>query len=147
MLVYLSLLIHKCFVQRPASARRPCKAALGQHMKVQVLNALAAVRADIGHNAVAALVDAQLFAQLRNDRVDVAQQRGVILGQGCGRRNVLLRDDEKMHGSLRVDVVERQQLSSSNSLFEGISPAAILQNRQSSIRNPSFAVDFMAKNY
>ena len=64
MLVYLSLLIHKCFVQRPASAE-PCKAALGQHMKVQVLNALAAVRADIGHNAVAALVDAQLFAQLR----------------------------------------------------------------------------------
>ena len=50
-------------------------------MKVQVLNALATVRADIGHNAVAALVDAQLFAQLRNDRVDVAQQRGVILGQ------------------------------------------------------------------
>ena len=93
-------------------------------MKVQVLNALAAVRADIGHNAVAALVDAQLFAQLRNDRVDVAQQRGVILGQGCG-----------------------SSLSSSNSLFEGISPAAILQNRQSSIRNPSFAVDFMAKNY
>ena len=79
-------------------------------MKVQVLNALAAVRADIGHNAVAALVDSQLFAQLRNDRVDVAQQRGVILGQGCGRRNVLLRDDEKMHGGLRVDVVERQQL-------------------------------------
>ena len=79
-------------------------------MKVQVLNALAAVRADIGHNAVAALVDTQLFAQLRNDRVDVAQQRGVILGQGCGRRNVLLRDDEKMHGGLRVDVVERQQL-------------------------------------
>ena len=44
-------------------------------MKVQVPNALAAVRADIGHNAVAALVDAQLFAQLRNNRVDVAQQR------------------------------------------------------------------------
>ena len=49
-------------------------------MKVQVLNALATVRADIGHNAVAALDDAQLFAQLRNDRVDVAQQRGDILG-------------------------------------------------------------------
>ena len=36
----------------------------------------------IRDSAVAALIDAQLFAQLRNNGVDVAQQRGVILGQG-----------------------------------------------------------------
>ena len=60
MLVYLSLLIHKCLCNARHQPE-PRKAALGQHMKVQVLNALAAVRADIGHNAVAALVDAQLL--------------------------------------------------------------------------------------
>lgn len=64
MLVYLSLLIHKCFVQRPASARRPCKAALCQHMEVQVLHALAAIGANVGHNAVAAFVHAKLLAQV-----------------------------------------------------------------------------------
>ena len=61
-------------------------------MEVQMLHALAAVGTHVGDNAVAALIDAQLFAQLRNNGVDVAQQRGVILGQGCGRRDVLLGD-------------------------------------------------------
>ncbi len=43
-----------------------------------MLHALAAVGAHVGDNAVAAFIDAQLFAQLRNNGVDVAQQRGVI---------------------------------------------------------------------
>ena len=95
---------------RLASARRPCQAAACQHMEVQMLDALAAVGAHVGDNAVTVLGHAQLAAQVRNNGIDVAQQGGVALGQGGSRVNVLLGDDQEVGRGLGVNVVESQQL-------------------------------------
>ena len=105
----LPLLTFTNALQPSPSARRPSEAALGQHMKVQVLHALAAVLTHIGDNAVAALIHTQLAAKLRNHGIDMAQQGGIILRQRRSRRNVALRDNKEMHRGLRVDVVEGQQ--------------------------------------
>mgnify|MGYP000512006745 CR=1 FL=1 len=59
---------------QPSPSAGASEAALGQHMKVQVLHALAAVLTHIGDNAVAALIHTQLAAKLRNHGIDMAQQ-------------------------------------------------------------------------
>ena len=82
------------------SARRPCEAAPCQHVKMQVLDTLAAVLPHIGDNAVALFIYAQLTALVGNHSVDVPQQCGIFFGQCCGRSNVLLWNDQKVYRRL-----------------------------------------------
>ena len=82
----LPLLTFTNALQPSPSARRPSEAALGQHMKVQVLHALAAVFPHIGDHPVS-LFTAQLVAQPRDGGKHMGQQRSVLF-KGSIRDNM-----------------------------------------------------------
>ena len=78
-------------------------------MEVQMLYALARVRAHIGDHTIAGFGHAQFLAQTGNHRVNVTQQRCVLLRQVRRGADMLFGNDQKMHRGLRIDVVEGQQ--------------------------------------
>ena len=61
------------------STRRPCQAALGQHMKMQMRHALSAVPATVRHNAVSVscLLYTSEAAGLRNGFCKVARMQEI----------------------------------------------------------------------
>ena len=71
---------------------------------MQMEHALTRLFSDVGDHAEA--VHAALLGNLRNDLKAVRYNRAVGRINGGNRLDVLLRDHEKMRGSLRVNVVE-----------------------------------------
>ena len=71
---------------------------------MQMEHALTRLFSDVGDHAEA--VHAALLCNLRNDLKAVRYNRAVGRINGGHRLDVLLRDHEKMRGSLRVNVIE-----------------------------------------
>ena len=78
-------------------------------MEVQVFHGLARVLAHVGDDTVA-IVEALLLGELGDDGKHMAQQRAIGLRQCSSRRDVLFRDDQKMHFRLRGDVIKGNHL-------------------------------------
>ena len=74
-------------------------------MHVQVSNFLAAVAPSVDHDAEAVL-GSLLAGKTRRKRKHFTQKRGVARIGMRERCKVLLRDDEKVNGRLRVDVLK-----------------------------------------
>ena len=70
---------------------------------------MAAIGANVSHNAVATFVHAKLLAQVGDGSVNMAQQCSVRFGKLCRRFNMLLGDHQKMHRCLRVNIIKCQQ--------------------------------------
>jgi hypothetical protein len=83
------------------SARRPLHASAAQHMQMEMLDALSALRTDIRHEAEASFVNVELFGELVCDFDHMKPQLTVILFELCDRTNMLLGDDENMRRRLR----------------------------------------------
>lgn len=90
-------------------ARRPVHRASAQHMDVQVIDRLAAIRACIDDGSVAI---AKAFAPryICGNGQHVAQQRRVVVRSVRQRLQVLARNDEKVRRCLRRDVAKRNHL-------------------------------------
>ena len=65
---------------------------------------LSCLFSDIGDHAVA--VKPELLCQLGNDREHVADNRFIFGGNRRDRRNMSLRDYQKMRGCLRINVIK-----------------------------------------
>ena len=76
---------------------------------MDVVDGLSGELADIRHHAVS-ICEALLLRDLRDDRVDVADDGGVFLRRLGGRGEMLLRHDEEVCRRERRNVEERQTL-------------------------------------
>ena len=74
---------------------------------MQVRHALLPILAAVDDNAITGLVHLQLFDELADHAVCVADDGFVLLCQLVDADDVFLRHHEHMHGRLRLDVVER----------------------------------------
>ena len=70
------------------------------------MHGLAGIVATVGDDAVAA-GQSLLRGELRNDLKALGDHSGVFRRDGRDRVDVLLRDHEKVHRHLRIDVAER----------------------------------------
>ena len=78
---------------------------------MQMLHALPAFLACVGHDAEALLGNAQLPGKLRYHLYQyMARQLAVLSGQLQEAANVLFRDDQHMLGSLRLQITESNYL-------------------------------------
>jgi hypothetical protein len=77
-------------------------------MHVQVKDGLACACACIDDGAIAALGKSLLVSDARRHTQEMAEQRFVPLRSFVERFHVVARDDEHMHGRLRVDVTKSQ---------------------------------------
>ena len=89
------------------STRRPCQAALCQHMKMQMRHALSAVPATVRHNAVS-VSKLQVFGQPGNHLKDMRYHSAVLRRNAARRSDVCFGDHEKMHRCLRIDIMKRK---------------------------------------
>ena len=90
------------------STGRPFEAATGQKMDVKMRHGLAGIAAMIDDEAEAFIpsLDAELFGDTAR-REQQGPERGLIFRHGLAdTRDELLRHDEDVGGSLRIDVVE-----------------------------------------
>ena len=76
---------------------------------MQVVDGLSAVFAAVHHHAIA-IAQIELFCQIADDAPHVSDRRPVFVFDGIDRSNLLPRDHEDMHRSLRTDVMKRQAM-------------------------------------
>lgn len=104
------------------SARRPMQLALPQDMHMYVVNRLASEVVAI-HDDTKAFLAALLFGEALGREKDMARERFVVLfAQIVKGRDVLLRNNKKMHRRLRNDVVEGDDLFVFINLLRGNFP-------------------------
>lgn len=77
---------------------------------MKVRNTLSAIRPGVGHQPKAAVGDALLRSQTRRRDPDAMHQPGVGLGDLAQGRQVMPRDDQEMDGSLRVDILNGNEV-------------------------------------
>ena len=73
---------------------------------MQMLNGLAAVLAAVVDDSVA-VVQAELGSHLGNRAEDMRDNITIVLGDFIGTADMLLGNEQHMHGSLRVQIVKR----------------------------------------
>src|SRR5581483_9577937 len=88
----------------------PLLAAAGEEVEVQVRNHLAALGTAVEGEAVAALPEPGGLADPLRRQDQPADQRGVLGLEGHHRLQVALRDHQEVHGGLRVEIVEGEDL-------------------------------------
>ena len=81
----------------------------GEHVEMDVVHGLSGELADVRDHAVA-ICEALLLRKLRDDGVDVANQRLIFFRHLRSRGKMLLRNYEKMLGCQRRDVQKREAL-------------------------------------
>ena len=86
---------------------RPAQTSAADDVKMEMIHGLSRLGIDIEHRAVALLVDAGLLRQLFGDLKHMREKRGVFFMHVVESRNVFARADQKMHGTLRPDIFER----------------------------------------
>jgi len=74
-------------------------------MKVQVKDGLPGVRANIGHEAIA-LLQIEFMGQLLGNHKDVCQNGTILRGQIRHRGDMTFWNDQKMVGSLWMDILK-----------------------------------------
>lgn len=79
-----------------------------QHVKVEMRNCLAAIRAVVDDDSKAGFMQAFGFRRHLGDANQVPKQRFVVQFRGRNARDFLLGHDEEVHRSLRRNVVKRQ---------------------------------------
>lgn len=102
---------------------------------MQVLYGLSAVFAAVVDHTVA-LIQAQLGGQFGDDRKDMTYHSAVLVIELVGTGDMLPGHHQKVDRRLGRQIIKATQRSSSYSLLEGISPAAILQKIQSILLPP-----------
>jgi hypothetical protein len=83
--------------------------ASAEQVNVQVIYGLAAVLPGVDDETIA-VVQLLLSRNLASQVQQVAEHRSVLRQSMCVRRDVLLRNDQYMHRSLRVDIRERERV-------------------------------------
>jgi hypothetical protein len=79
-------------------------------MKVEVIDGLAAALETVGDQAKPRLFKTKITGQRNGNLLEPAQQ-DTVLGSGVEERgDVLSRDDQEVHRSLRIDVVKGHDL-------------------------------------
>ena len=73
---------------------------------MQMRHALLPVFSAVDDDAVAGLVDLEIFDELADDSVRVTDDGFVLVRQFVDPRDVFFRDDEHMHRRLRLDIVD-----------------------------------------
>jgi hypothetical protein len=86
-------------------AWRPFEFATAKQMKVQMKDGLPGMRANIGHEAIA-LLQIELVGQLLSDCKNMCQNRSILRGQIGHRGNMARWNDQKMMGSLGIDILK-----------------------------------------
>jgi hypothetical protein len=86
-------------------AWRPTEFATAEQMEVQMKDGLPGVRANVGYEAIA-LLQIKFMGQLLGDDKDVCQDWTILRRQFRHRRDMTLRNDQKMMGSLGIDILK-----------------------------------------
>lgn len=124
------------------STRRPGHITAGKHMEMQMEHALPRLFSDIGNHAKT------IHLHIRRNFSDYLKtmcHNGAVGRIYCSHRlDMLLGNDQKMCGRLWINVIKSIAQFVFITFFEGISPATILQNRQSSIQTAPFCVFIIA---
>lgn len=95
-------------------------------MEVQVFDGLTRTVAAVVDDSEAVL-EIELLGYLRRRLEHFGDDRAVLRGYLGSALYVLLRDNENMERSLRLEVIERENIVVLIDFFEGISPLIILQ--------------------
>jgi hypothetical protein len=77
-------------------------------MKMKMEHRLAGISSGIGHNTVARLRQTLLFRDVGADNQQLSQKVPVLFATVLHRRDMLFRDDQRVHGRLWIDIVECQ---------------------------------------
>jgi len=85
---------------------RPGKPATGQDMEVYMKHGLASPGAIIDDQAIALRIEAFFIGDLLRSKEQLANEHPVSLSHAVNLGNVPLGDNQRVHGRLRVDVLE-----------------------------------------
>src|SRR6185312_12311566 len=101
------------FLCSPSPSRStgwPMQAPASQQVDMQMEHRLPAILVAIDHGAIPLFGEALLLGVIRRRQQQLAEQLGLVRGDIVQRGQRLLRDEQHMHGSLRIEVAERQYI-------------------------------------
>ena len=80
-----------------------------EKMEMKMEHRLTRIPSGVRHNAVPGPRQAFLFRDVGTGQQEVSQEIGILIAAVLHSRHMLLRNDQRMDGRLRVDIVEGQR--------------------------------------